>query len=128
MSETSCSPERPPNKTATRSFFKLPFSYKFNFQLKFNTKFFTYRFLRQMNQGANIFRLGLTMIDKKIAVLRADLSIADASPFKSRGFDQTARMVARRVFEHGTHARTRRLRGLSAFAEFIDFSRHFFFA
>src|SRR5271157_383206 len=104
-----------------------PFTNQFNFQFQRNSKLSLDSPLRQFNQRADIAGLCLAMIDEKVSMYNADLSVTDASSFQSRGFDQSSSVIVWRILEHRAHARAWRLCGLAAFAELSDFNRHFLF-
>src|SRR5688500_6537281 len=91
----------------------LPISNKFDLQLQLNTLLFLDSLLHQFHQSANIFSSGIGVIDEKISMQRADLSVTDTSAFQSACFDQLSGVITIWVFEHRTHAGAW---GLSGFA------------
>src|SRR5574341_2378682 len=80
MSETSCSPERPPKRTATlslRGAVISPLTHQFDLEFQFDAKLLGDGILSQEDQGANIAGLCLAVVYEKVSMQRADFGVAD---------------------------------------------------
>src|SRR4030067_178848 len=107
IKETSCSPERPPNITPTRTLGMLrsncrlsPFANQFNFGFERHTELLVHGRTSQVHQRLDIRRLSLTGVDEEVGVHGRNLRLPDPPALQPRRFDEPAGIIAGGVLEH----------------------------
>src|SRR5262245_48696628 len=111
-SETSCSPERPPKSTATRSFSgNSPISQQADLQLELDAEPFAHGRPRQLDQGEDVGGDRAAAVDDEVGVGARDLGAPAAPALQAGGLDHPAGVVTGWVLEDAAGAGERRLAG-----------------